>query len=179
MEKRITLISLLDKVSLNKINSLISGLNHKLCKVPYHDYVPDRIENDTLPFHITISAWGKEYEKRAIGLLEAIKFKKIKLLLDGVKIKKGINNSYVLYLSIKEDENLKLLHKQIYDILPSEKYKSGNFEFHITLHVDKDYEKIMKIKNQIELKFKSFEITFGKLGLFEIYPSKLIYMTEN
>lgn len=177
MKKSITLISLFDEISLNKINSLISVLNQPLCRVPYHDYVTDRIKNDTLPFHLTISAWDKEYDQRAIDLLKVIKVREIKLLVDEVKIRNGINNSYVLYLSIKENEEIKLLQKQIYDILPNEKYNPSNFEFHITLHVDKDYKEILKMKNQIDLKFKPFAITFSELGLFEIYPANLIYTT--
>ncbi len=86
----------------------------------------------------------------------------------------GRENSYVLYFKIKENRELKELQEKVYNILPIEKYNPNKFKFHITIHVDKDYDKIIKIKHELEKSFIPFELTVSSIGLFEIYPAKLV-----
>lgn len=71
--------------------------------------------------------------------LSKIKFSKLKILINGVEIMNGKENSYVLYFSIIDNEKLKVLQKNIcevngYKILPtyhlspiSQKSYKGNF----------------------------------------------------
>lgn len=86
----------------------------------------------------------------------------------------GKENSYVLYFNIEENEKLKLLQEQIYRVLPSERYNPENFDFHITIHIDKDYNKIISMKEQITQDFKPFELEIDTFRLYEIYPAKLV-----
>lgn len=86
----------------------------------------------------------------------------------------GRENSYVLYFKIKENIELQNLQKQVYNILPVEKYNPNKFKFHITIHVDRDYDKIIKIKKELEQSFIPIELTVSSIGLFEIYPAKLV-----
>ena len=86
----------------------------------------------------------------------------------------GRENSYVLYFKIKENRELKRLQERVYNILPVEKYNPNKFKFHITIYVDKDYDKIIKIKKELEQSFIPFELTVSSIGLFEIYPAKLL-----
>ena len=39
---------------------------------------------------------------------------------------------------------------------------------------NKDYEKLVKIKDTIMNDFTDFEVKFKQIGLFEIYPAKQI-----
>ena len=52
-----------------------------------------------------------------------------------------------------------------------EKYNPDTFIPHITIHCDKDYNKIEKIKNILNKNFKPFKVRFSEIGLFEIYPA--------
>ena len=53
-----------------------------------------------------------------------------------------------------------------------EKYNPDTFIPHITIHCDRDYNKIVKIKETINKNFLPFEVKFSEIGLFEIYPTK-------
>ena len=174
MKKRITLISTFDDISIKKIEYSIRQVSEKLCKVPFGKIVGNRIEMDTLPYHFTLSAWDIENEKNVKKNLSQIEFPKLKIYINNVEIMNGKENSYVLYFNIEENEKLKLLQKQIYQYLPTEKYNPENFIFHITIHIDKDFEKIASIKEKILQNFKPFELEVNSFELYEIYPAKLI-----
>ena len=79
-----------------------------------------------------------------------------------------------MYFKIKENIELQNLQKQVYNIPPVEKYNPNKFKFHITIHVDKDYDKIIKIKKELEQSFIPFELNVSSIGLFEIYPANLV-----
>ena len=174
MNKRITFISVFDDKNIEKIKHYIKKINEKLCKVPFGKNINDRELADTLPYHFTLSAWNIEDEENVNKALSQIEFPKIKIFINNVEIMRGKENSYVLYFNIEENEKLKLLQKQIYCILPSERYNPENFKFHITIHIDKDYYKIISMKKQILQNFKPFELEINTLGLYEIYPAKLV-----
>ena len=40
------------------------------------------------------------------------------------------------------------------------------------IHCDRDYNKIVKVKETINNNFLPFEVKFSEIGLFEIYPAK-------
>lgn len=174
MNKRITFVSIFDNHNLEEIELYTKQANEKLCKVPFGKNVDNRIEADTLPYHFTLSAWNICEEEKVIKELSKIQFHKLKILVNNIGIMKGKENSYVLYFNIEENEKLKLLHEQIYQILPSERYNPENFNFHITIHIDKDYNKIIAIKESILKHFTPFELEVDTFGLYEIYPAKLI-----
>jgi len=172
MKDRITLIALFNEVDITKIQQSITINRDELCKVPYIDGLNDRKSVDTLPYHFTFCAWDVEYEKYIIEKLRKIKFTSKEILIDGVDIIENKNSSYILYLNAVVDEKIKSYQENIYNIMPVEKYDPKRINFHITIHVDKDYEKIKRIKEQI--KFKPFSVKIDKVGLFKIYPAELI-----
>ncbi len=173
MHNRVTLISTFDDNNLEKINFYIKRLNEKLCKVPFGKNINREIA-DTLPYHFTLSAWNIEEEENVLKRLSKIKFPKLKILVNNVEIMNGKENSYVLYFSIEENEKLKLFQEQIYQILPSERYNPKTFKFYITIHIDKDYNKIVTMKKQILQIFKPFELEVDTFSLYEIYPAKIV-----
>ena len=174
MNKRITFISVFDDRNIEKIKYYVKKINEKLCKVPFGKNVNNRIEADTLPYHFTLSSWNIKDKDKVIIALSQIVFSKLKIYINNVEIMNGKDNSYVLYFSIEENKKLKLLQQQIYHVLPNERYNPENFKFHITIHIDKDYNKIMSMKEQILQDFKPFELEVDKFRLYEIYPAKLV-----
>ncbi len=60
MNKRITLISFIDKAEENKIKSLMRKIKVNTCKVPYGIDDENRYKIDNLPYHFTIFATNKE-----------------------------------------------------------------------------------------------------------------------
>lgn len=174
MNEKITLVSLFNQDNLNKISNITNQIQEVFCKVPFGKNVDDRFKADTLPYHFTLSAWDINKENFIINELSGISFNKFKIIVDSIGIMNGKENSYVLYFNIMINKELKLLQEKIYNISPSEKYKPDNFQFHITITIDKDYDKIIKIKNELEKIFTSFELEVNTFGLFEIYPAKLV-----
>ncbi len=174
MNKRITFVSTFDDRNMEKIESCTKQIKEKLCKVPFGKNVDNRIEMDTLPYHFTLSAWDIEDEKNVKKALSQMEFPKLKISINNVEIMKGKENSYVLYFDIKKNKKLKSFQKKLYQILPSERYNPENYHFHITIHIDKDYKRILSIREKILQNFKPLELEVATFRLYEIYPAKLI-----
>ena len=64
--------------------------------------------------------------------------------INKVEIMNGKYDSYVLYLGIEDNQDLKKLQKLFYQKFSKEHYNPENFIFHMTLHIDKDYKIIKK-----------------------------------
>lgn len=176
MNERITLISIFDNESIIRIKDILKVINKvNLCKVPFGKNVVNREEVDTLPFHFTFCAWDISQEKEILASLKNISFKKFQIKVKDIKIMNGKGVSYVLYFEVENNDYLKELQKKIYNISPIEKYNPDNFKFHITIHIDKDYDLVLKMEKELKENFKEFYLTIDNLGLFEIYPAKLIY----
>lgn len=174
MNERITFVSIFDNNNLAKIEFYIKQINQKLCKVPFGKNVDNREKADTLPYHFTLSVWDISDEENVIKELAKIKFPKLRILINDVEIMNGKENSYVLYFNVEKNDELKKLQEVIYQVLPSKKYNPTNFNFHITVHIDKDYNKIISMKEKILENFIPFELEVDTFGLYEIYPAKLI-----
>lgn len=174
MNERITFVSMFDNNNLAKIEYYTKQINENLCKVPFGKNVDNREEVDTLPYHFTLSAWDISNEENVIKELSKIDFPKLRLLINNVEIMNGKENSYVLYFSIEGNDELKLLQQKIYEVLPSKKYNPNNFNFHITIHIDKDYNKIISMKEKILQNFIPFQLEVDTFDLYEIYPAKLV-----
>lgn len=172
MNKRITCITLFNKDSINRINSLLKKTNIKLCKVPYLEN--DRYSKDTLPYHITLHSWNKNQEEEALDIFKQIKISPIKLVVNSINIKES-HNAYNLNLGIESNKDLINLYKIFYKETKNPKYNFETIKPHITIHYDVDLDKIICIKNSLEKGFKKFVIEFDKIGLYEIYPVKKIY----
>lgn len=188
MNKRITLITSIDENELNKVNKLMEKMDELTCKVPYGVVAEEkRYEQDNLPYHFTIFATNKENESKVIELAENIKVDKIKLEVNEMKIMKSKKyDSWILYLGIKDNKDIKNLRNLFYSEFPDEKFKNifykdvsdekynaDNFIFHMTLHIDKNHEKVQSIYNTLNNYFEPFTLEFNKLVLFN-YPGSMI-----
>lgn len=173
MSKRITLISLITKDSLNKVDNLMKDIEISTCKVPFGIDDENRYKLDNLPYHLTIFATDKDNQEELINLIKTINIEKISLKVNDVKIMNGRNNSYVLYLGIEENKSLKELQRIFYNKFSKEHYNPDNFTFHITLHIDKNYNEICDMQNKIKKIFEPFYIEFNQIGLFD-YPGEKI-----
>ena len=98
---------------------------------------------------------------------------KIQLKVNDIKIMNAKYDSYCLYLSIEENQQIKELQRIFYKEFPKEKYNSDDFTFHMTLHIDNDYNKIVKMQNILKQNFEPFFLDFNILALFD-YPGDMI-----
>ena len=121
----------------------------------------------------TIFATNKENQNEIIRIAQKIAIDRIKVKVNGVKIMKGRHDSFVLYLSIEDDEKIQNLQRMFFDNFSTENYNPEKFTFHLTLHIDKDYDKILKLQNMINSKFNPFYLEFDKLALYD-YPGEMI-----
>ena len=83
------------------------------------------------------------------------------------------HNSYCLYLAIEENQQIKELQRIFYNKFLQEKYNPDDFTFHMTLHIDKDYDIVLNLQNTIKENFKPFLLEFNTLALFD-YPGDMI-----
>lgn len=173
MSKRITLITFMEQNEINKIENLMNVVKENTCKVPYGINDTKRYEIDNLPYHFTIFATKKENQDKILEIAEKINFDKIQLKVNDIKIMDARDNSYCLYLSIEENQQIKELQRIFYNEFPKEPYNPDNFIFHITLHIDKDYSKILELKNILKQNFKPFFLSFNMMALFN-YPGDMI-----
>lgn len=174
MNERITLISILKESEVSKIQELTKVLEKPLCKVPFGKSVIDRLSADTLPTHFTLFVWSIVEEEEVKGFLDQIIFPKLQLFINKIMVKDGKEDSKVLYFSVVPTKELLDLEKQIYAKFPIEAYHPDTFNFHITIHIDKNEEKIMHMKRELEQSFKPFILEINQFGLYEIYPAKLV-----
>ena len=177
MSKRITLISLSEKKELKKIENLINIIEEKTCKVPYGIDDEKREEIDNLPYHFTIFATKKENQEKILKIAKTINVSEIQLKIEDIKIKEASQESYCLYLSIEENQEIKELQGIFYKEFLEEKYNPDNFIFHMTLEINKDYEKVLKLQNRLKQNFKPFFLKFSKLALFD-YTGEIIETIE-
>lgn len=173
MNKRITLISNLRQSELNKIDELMSNVKIKTCKVPYGIDDEHRCDIDNLPYHFTIFATNKENQDEFIDLIKTVNINKIKLKINKIEVMNGKYDSYVLYLGIEDSQDLKDLQKIFYCKFSKEHYNPESFVFHMTLHIDKDYNNIKTLKNKILEKFEPFYLEFDEIVLYD-YPGEKI-----
>lgn len=174
MNSRITLVSLLDHKNLQKIEQLLVDVTDPLCKVPFGKGVNDRVVNDTLPYHFTIFSWNIDIEDEVISFLKSLDFSPFKILVNEVEIVEGNEGSFDLRLSIRKTKELVDIQKRIFERYSSKYYIPEVFSFHFTIHIDQDYQKVLKIKEKVNNRFSPFELEIKALGLFEIYPAKLV-----
>lgn len=173
MKEKIAVTTVFSNFSIDSINSILS-LNEPLCKIPYGRNISNRYEVDSMPYHITLSSCDIKQKDFVINELSKIDLKKFKLTIDKVDVMKGKENSYVLYFNVLINNAFKELLEKIYSIIESDKYKIDVITPHITITIDKDYNKIIEIKNRIDNNFRSFEVEVIGFYLWELWPPVLI-----
>lgn len=174
-KNKMTCITVFDPNSIKKINSYIKNVNIKLCKLKYDEI--DREEKDSLPFHTTICVWINKDKNKIEKYLEDYALNEFEIKIVGTKIKPSTQNSFNLYFELEINDTFKDIQEYCYknEYTRVEKYNPKTFIPHITIHIDKDYEKILDIQNSIMSKFEPFSIKIVKLSLYEIYPPNKIF----
>ncbi len=171
--KRITLVACFDDESNKKIEQIVKDYKAELCKVPYN--IKNRFANDTLPYHITLSAWNEDKIEYITSKLKGFVGKKIKSNFVFNLMDSTIKGN-ILFLDLIDDTDLRKLQKRAFAILPTERYNPLTYKLHSTINID-DY-KDNNINLLIQLKNKTLSLTINKVCLFEIYPAKLLYTVE-
>lgn len=170
--KRLTLISNFDDENLEKIKSTFVGIKEEMCRIPYIDGLDRELTRD-LPIHFTLYSWGEDDKKEVIKILSKFDFKECKVFVTGVQIMNGRNDSYVLYYKLEVGEEILRVTRELNRMYHNKKYE-GNYEYHITICISKDYDKIVRIRDLLLEEFVPFDISVSKLTLYEIYPAVVI-----
>ena len=173
MSKRITLISYIDELETKKIENIIGKYKEMTCKVPFGINDEKRHEIDNLPYHFTIFATNKENEKQIIKIAQEINSDRIKVKINDIRVMNARYDSYCLYFSIEENKQIKELQRIFYNEFPKEKYNPYDFTFHMTIDIDKNYNKIIEMQNSLKENFVPFFLQFDTLALFD-YPGDMI-----
>ena len=175
MNERITFICTFNDADLEKIMNYVNKLDNDICKVPFGKNVLDRYSADTLPYHFTLIYWRIEDEKQVIDALSKIKLPELKVVVNGIGMMRTSDDSYELFFNIEQNEELKLVQQELYDLLPSDIYKIGRRSFHISIHADKDYDKVVKMREILMEDFSPFELNVKFYKLYRIYPAELVF----
>ena len=174
-QKNFTLIARFDAFGNEKINSLINRIDERVCRVPYCRVLDsERYAVDNLPYHLTVSS-SKTSQKEIIEALKPLSFEPFEIVVDGVETMHGMMSSRVLYFKIRDSEELNNLLTNAYNCLKNGKYLPDRNTPHITIAISRDYEKIERIKSAIEQDFSPFSLKVGSLGLYSIWPRKLVW----
>lgn len=168
MQTRITLIACFDNKSIKEIEEKLKLLDgYKLCKVPLH--TANREENDTLPFHITLSAWNIEKENFIVEKMNALQFAEKSVVFEFAYV------GCLLYLKPVDESSIRNLQVQAYNLLPTEKYNPQEYMLHSTMNINSDCETIKKQCNL--LKGIKLTLKIKEIRLYEIYPAKCVAKT--
>lgn len=170
-----TIITHFDAKSYQKIHSFLSVLtNEKISHIPY-----GRVEDkkryilDTLPYHITVTS-SKEPLPILMSKLDGFNYTPFDITITGIGIMHGRERSQILYFKIAPSSTMDLLQAKLYPLIENDKYLPRTNTLHMTLCISKDRKKIERIRNIIENDFKPFKLTVRSLGLYEIWPGKLM-----
>jgi|GEM_PF-1778145 len=176
-----TLITLFDECSYRKLYSVLGNVNFdNLCRVPYGRVSDDlRCLLDTLPLHFTISS-SKDDLRDIMEKVRNFSFCPFEVVVDGIDVMKGKDDSYVLYFKIRQNQNMDNLRKSVYALLGNPSYLPDRHINHMTLNITKDKIQTKQLK-QILKDFTPFPLTINSLGLYQIWPGKLcsIYVFLN
>ena len=176
----LTLVTLFSEESRNVLDAFLQKAEEPVCKIPYGRVEEaEREKLDTLPPHFTVSAWKSSERTQVEETLGRMKFPGAKVTVNGILEKMGAQGSRVLYLSIAPCEELKQAQEELYRRLPNPKYHPDSFTFHLTVGIDRDAEKIRRVRERLAEDFRSFALDVCALGLFEIYPAvPILKLTE-
>lgn len=168
-----TLLTLFDECSYRKLYSVSSNVNfYNLCRVPY-----GRVSDDlrcllyTLPLHFTISS-SKDGLSDIMKKMRNFSFFPFEVVVDGIDVMKGKDDSYVLYFKIRQNQNMDNLRKSVYALLGNPSYLPDRHINHITLNITKDKQQTKHLKRALK-DISPFPLKITSLGLFQIWPGKL------
>lgn len=171
--KRITLVACFNDESNKKIEHIVARDKEKLCKVPYN--IVNRFANDTLPYHITLSAWDEDKTEYIISKLGELVGEKIKGTFS-FKVMDSTIKGNILYLDLVNDTAVKMLQTRAYNLLPTQKYNPLTYKLHATINIAENKDHNLNLLSR--LKNKNLQLTIDKVCLFEIYPAKLLSTVE-
>ena len=94
------------------------------------------------------------------------------VVVDGIDVMKGKDDSYVLYFKIMQNQNMDNLRKSVYALLGNPSYLPDRHINHITLNITKDKQQTKHLKLTLK-DISPFPLKITSLGLFQIWPGKL------
>ena len=174
-----TLITHFDDRGYRAINAALECVsNEKLCRVPYGRVNEnERFLVDTLPFHFTISS-SNEMQNHIIDRMRDFSLDSFCVMIDGLGIMKGRNNSFVLFFTMSANQEMNELRIRIHKRIGNDSFLPQNHINHITICISTDFEEVIRAKQKIERVFSPVSLRINSIGLYRIWPGKLISIYE-
>lgn len=168
-----TLVTLFDECSYLRLYSVLGNVDiGSLCRIPYGRVADDlRFLLDTLPLHFTISS-SKDCLSDIMEKLRTFSFCPFEVVVNGINVMSGKENSYVLYFKISQNKNMDNLRKNVYALLGNPTYLPDRHINHMTLSITKDKQQIVQLKRALN-NLPPFSLTIISLGLYKIWLGKL------
>ena len=168
-----TLVTLFDECSYLRLYSVLGNVDiGSLCRIPYGRVADDlRFLLDTLPLHFTISS-SKDCLSDIMEKFRTFSFCPFEVVVNGIDVMSGKENSYVLYFKISQNKNMDNLRKNVYALLGNPTYLPDRHINHMTLSITKDKQQIVQLKRALN-NLPPFSLTIISLGLYKIWPGKL------
>lgn len=170
-----TFITHFDAEGYKRLYSHLSVIaDETICRVPY-GRVEDkqRYQVDTLPYHLTVSS-SKATLAHLINIMAGFEFEQFDIITTGIGIMYGKGGSQVLYYKIAPSEKMDVLQMKLYERIGNDRYLPENNTLHVTICISKDHKKIERIKNKLSKDFAPFSLKVISLGLYEIWPGKMM-----
>ena len=109
-----------------------------------------------------------------MNIMDGFGFMPFDIIITGLGIMNGKGGSRVLYYKIAPSEEMDLLQMKLYELIGNDRYQPGNNTVHITICISKDQRKVERIMNNLSKSFTPFSMKDMSLGLYEIWPGKMM-----
>ena len=167
------LVTLFDECSYRRLYSVLGNVDiGSLCRIPYGRVADDlRFLLGTLPLHFTISS-SKDCLSDLMERMRKFSFCPFEVVVNGIDVMSGKEDSYVIYFKIKKNPNMDNLRRSVYALLGNPSYIPDRHINHMTLSITKDKQQIEHLKRALN-NLPPFPLTIISLGLYKIWPGKL------
>lgn len=168
-----TLVTLFDECSYRKLYSVLGNVDiGSLCRIPYGRVADDlRFLLDTLPLHFTVSS-SKDCLSDLMERMRKFSFYPFEVVVNGIDVMSGKEDSYVLYFKIRQDSNMDNLRRSVYSLLSNPSYLPDRHINHMTLSITKDKQQMEQLIRTLK-DIPPVPLKITSLGLFKIWPGKL------
>lgn len=92
------------------------------------------------------------------------------VMIDGLGIMRGRNNSFVLFFTMSANQDMNELRRRVHKRIGNDSYLP---HYHITICIATDFEEVISVKQKIESVFSPSPLTITLIGLYGICQRSL------
>jgi len=166
-----TLVTEFDEEGIRKISNLLSSAGIRTAnKIPFGRNTDREIANSALPYHVTVTHWGKQEDDYYLENLNHFQFYPCTVKADHAAVISAAENSLLLYLEIVPDKGWQNMMNSLHEATGA----ADPFFLHMTISVSKNHSLILDQYNALK-GFEPFLLNVSGLALYHIWnPVKLL-----